>query len=266
MRVITKITRQKNNAERYNIFLDGEYAFPVDEAVLIKFELTKDKMLTNEEIGEINYEDEIRKAFNRALHFLSFRMRSEHEVKEKLKDDFGEAVILEAIVKLKDYGFLNDEAFATAFMNTKKNAAKQGPRAIAQDLKRKGINDQTREAVLDEFGHAEQVEIATQLAQKVARSEQSKTPAQVKQKIRDNLMRKGYSFEVITDAIAATEITRDDDDWDTMIEKQGDKIWDKYARKATGYELKMKVKQALYQKGFPSDIIDTFIEQKESAL
>ena len=69
MRVITKITRQKNNAERYNIFLDGEYAFPVDEAVLIKFELTKDKMLTNEEIGEINYEDEIRKAFNRALHF-----------------------------------------------------------------------------------------------------------------------------------------------------------------------------------------------------
>ena len=266
MRVITKITRQKNNEERYNIFLDGQYAFPVDEAVLIKFELTKDKVLTAEEIGEINYEDEIRKAFNRALHFLSFRMRSEHEVKEKLKDDFGDAVIAEAIVKLKDYGFLNDEAFATAFLNTKKNTAKQGPRAIAQELKRKGVSDQTREAVLDEFSYEEQLTIASQLAEKVARSEQSKTPAQVKQKIRDNLMRKGYSFDIITEAIAATAIERDEDDWDSMLAKQGDKIWDKYARKSTGYELKMKVKQALYQKGFPSDIIDTFIEQKESTL
>ena len=48
------------------------------------------------------YEDEIRKAFNRALHYLGFRMRSEFEVKQKLLEfGYGEAVVLEAIVKLE---------------------------------------------------------------------------------------------------------------------------------------------------------------------
>lgn len=84
MKKITKITRQKNNDERYNIFLDEEYAFAVDEAVLIQFELKKGKVLDEFDIGDITYEEEIRKAFNKALQFLSFQMRSEHEVKEKL--------------------------------------------------------------------------------------------------------------------------------------------------------------------------------------
>lgn len=38
MKQITKITRQKNNDERYNIYINEEYAFAVDEAVLIQFE------------------------------------------------------------------------------------------------------------------------------------------------------------------------------------------------------------------------------------
>ena len=45
MPIITKITTQKKNKERYNIFMDegkGEqYAFSVDEAVLIKYQLKK---------------------------------------------------------------------------------------------------------------------------------------------------------------------------------------------------------------------------------
>ena len=45
MSMITKITTQQKNKERFNIFVDegkGEkYAFSVDEAVLIKFQLKK---------------------------------------------------------------------------------------------------------------------------------------------------------------------------------------------------------------------------------
>ena len=110
MRMITKIARQKNNPERYNIYLNEEYAFPVDEAILIQFGLTKGKVLDEFEIQEIAYEDEIRKAFNKGLNFLSYQMRSEHEVKKKLLAlEFGEAVVLEASQKLKSYGVINDE-------------------------------------------------------------------------------------------------------------------------------------------------------------
>lgn len=263
MRVITKIARQKNNPERYNIYLNEEYAFPVDEAILLQFGLAKGKVLEAYDIEEIAYEDEIRKAFNKALNFLSYQMRSEHEVKKKLLDlEFGEAVILEAIQKLKSYGFLNDEIFSKALLDTKKATLKKGPRAIRQDLIKKGINKDLQDEVLETFSHEEQVKLATQLAEKVVRSEKKKTPAQVKQKIQDVLLRKGYSFSIADEVLEGITFEQDEDGWQQLLDVQGEKVWKKYSAKYTGYELKMKTKQALYQKGFPVEVINCFIEEK----
>lgn len=265
MRVITKIARQKNNPERYNIYLNEEYAFPVDEAILIDFGLTKGKVLEEFDIQEIAYEDEIRKAFNKALNFLSYQMRSEHEVKKKLLAlEFGEAVILEAVQKLKSYGFLNDETYSKALLDTKKATMKKGPRAIRQDLMKKGIDKNLQDEVLETYSQEEQVKLATQLAEKVIRSEKKKTPAQVKSKIQDFLIRKGYSFNIVDEVLGQVEIEQDENDWQQLLEAQGEKVWKKYSAKYTGYELKMKTKQALYQKGFPVEVIDCFIEEKEN--
>lgn len=45
MPFITKISTQKKNTERFNIFLDEKYAFSVDADVLVKFELKREKNL-----------------------------------------------------------------------------------------------------------------------------------------------------------------------------------------------------------------------------
>lgn len=265
MQVITKIGRQKNNAERYNIYLNDEYAFAVDEGTLIKFGLTKGKTLEKFDIDEITYEDEIAKAFNKALSFLSFQMRSEHEIKQKLLHaGHGEAVILEAVRKLESLGFLNDKTYSKALLETKKKTAKKGPRAIRQDLIKKGIDKGLQDEVLSSFSHEEQVEIAMGLAEKEIRAGSKKTPAQVKQKIQDVLMRKGYSFTVVSEVLEKISLAREDDEWEALIELQGEKIWRKYAMKLSGSERNMKVKQALYQKGFPIENINRFIERKES--
>ncbi|MFO7318060.1 MAG: recombination regulator RecX [Bacilli bacterium] len=262
MQVITKITRQKNQ-ERYNIYLNDEYAFSVDESTLIKFGLTKGKILDPFEMDEIAYEDEIAKAFNRALHFLSYQMRSEFEVKKKLLDaGFGESVVLEAIQKLKKLGFLNDESYSKALLETKKKTAKKGPMAIKQDLKKKGIDKNTMEKALESYTHEEQLQLAMQLAEKTVKMNPKKTPAQIKQKIQDTLIRKGYSFEIVNEILDQIELERDDDEWYELIAVQGEKIWNKYVRKFEGKQLELKVKQALYQKGFPIEMIDRFIDEK----
>lgn len=85
MPFITKISTQKKNTERFNIFLDDKYAFSVDADVLVKFELKKGKELDDLDIIEIQYGDEVKKGFNRALDFLSYRMRSTKEVEDHLK-------------------------------------------------------------------------------------------------------------------------------------------------------------------------------------
>lgn len=264
MQVITKIGRQKNNQQRYNIYLNEKYSFAVDEGTLIKFGLQKGKVLEQIEIDEIQYEDEIAKAFNKALNFLSFQMRSKHEVKTKLLQlDFGEAVIQEAIHKLTGLGFLNDESYSKALLETRKRTAKKGPAAIRQDFIKKGIDKQLQQQVLETYSHDEQLKIAMELAEKAIRSNENKTPTQVRQKIQDILLRKGYSYSIVTEIIEQIKLERHDDEWAILIESQGDKLWRKYASKLTGFELHQKVKQALYQKGFPIDKINEYIEQKE---
>ena len=261
---ITKITRQKNNPERYNIYIEEKYAFAVDESILIKYQLSKDKLLEDWERDEIIFDDEVRKAFNKALHFLSFRMRSEHEVRKKLLDaEYGEAVVLEAIQKLHHLGFLNDESFSKALLETQKKTGKKGPRAIQQELKKKGIEKSLQQDVLDTYTEEDQTEIAQSLAEKTARQNSAKTPMQIKQKIQDTLLRKGYSYAIISKVIGEMEFDKEPDEWEGMIAAQGDKIWRKASLKYKGYERVRKVKQALYQKGFPSEQIELFIEKKE---
>jgi regulatory protein len=264
MQAITKITRQKNNQERYNIYVNEQYSFAVDENTLIKFGLQKGKVLEQFEIDEIQYEDEIAKAFNKGLSFLSFQMRSEHEVKQRLlQAGHGEAVVQEALHKLTRLGFLNDESFSKALLETRKRTAKKGPAAIRQDLIQKGIDKSLQQQVLSTFSHDEQLKIATELAEKAVRSNSNKTPAQVKQKIQDVLLRKGYSYSVVSEVLDHIKLEKQGDEWSDLIEAQGEKVWRKYSAKFAGFELYQKVKQSLYQKGFPIDVINEFIEQKE---
>jgi len=118
--------------------------------------------------------------------------------------------------------------------------------------------------VLATYSFEEQVKLAKQLAEKIVRAESKKTPTQIKTKIQDYLLRKGYAFSIVEEVLSQVEIGQDDDNWQQLLDAQGEKVWKKYVSKYTGYELKMKVKQALYQKGFPIEVIDRFIEEKEN--
>ncbi|MGB3101733.1 MAG: recombination regulator RecX [Psychrobacillus psychrotolerans] len=264
MPVITRIGRQKNNNERYNLYLDEKYAFSLDEAVLIKYQLSKGKVIEEFTLDEIVFDDEVRKAFNKAINFLSYRMRSEYEVKQKLlQNEYGEAVILEAIRKLYEYGFLNDESFTKALVETQKKNSKKGPTAIRQELKKKGIDKDLQEKVLGNYSEEEQVDIARTLAEKIINQNQDKTPRQIKQKVQDTLQRKGYNFSIITQALSTFELEKNEEEWIDIIATQGDKIWRKHSAKYTGNDLRRRIKTALYQKGFPAEQIDLYIEKKE---
>lgn len=261
---ITKITQQKRDPERFNVFLDDQYAFSVHESVLVKFELSKGKVLEDWAVSDMVYEDEIQKAFNRALHYLGFRMRSEQEVKDKLAEiGYGQAVILEAIVKLRRLGFVNDETFARAFVETQKKTSGQGPRAIQQKLQQKGISKELQEQILHEYAGDEQVEIARKMAEKESRKNKAESPQQKETRIQQSLLRKGFSYEIIKEALSSLLFEIEEDEWDELVMTVGGKAWRRYESKFSGFELHQRVKRSMYQKGIPIEKIDQFIEQKE---
>lgn len=270
MAVITKITVQKKNTERYNIFLDygkgEEYAFSVDEDVFIKFNLKKGLELDEFALMEINYQDDIRKAYNDAVHFLSRKMRTEFEVRKFLQEkEVEEPIIQEVIHKLYEYKFLNDEEYALAFVRTQMNTTDKGVDVIRRELLEKGINPQLIVQALEEYPLERQITKAKELLEKSLQKKSKDSERILKQKSEQALLRKGFPFDVISIAMEEYEGKKDEVEEMEALRYQGEKAHRKYSG-LNGFEYQQKMKQALYRKGFSFDLIEKFLAEKKDEL
>lgn len=81
---VSKIERQKKQPQRYSIFLNNQFAFGVDEQVLIQFNLRKGMDLDQEMVNAILKEDYQQKLYLRGLNYLSYGLRSEEEMRTYL--------------------------------------------------------------------------------------------------------------------------------------------------------------------------------------
>lgn len=264
MPVITKISVQKNNKNRYSIFSESgkgeEYAFSVDEDVLIKYQLKKGMELDDLPVSEILYQDDIRKAYNLALHYLAHRMRSEGEVREYLtKKEVAAPTIHEAINRLYKYKFLDDDEFAKAFVRTQMNTTDKGPEVVKIGLKEKGINEKLMDEAIREYPFEKQIEKAEQLANKLIIKNRKDSSRILKQKLEQFLIRKGYSFSVIQLVMEDSVTEKEVEEELTALRFQGEKLQRKHS-KLTGFEYKQKIKQGLYNKGFSIELIDRYLE------
>lgn len=172
MPYITKISAQKNNTERVNIFLDEKYAFSVDLDVLVQHDLKKGKELDEADIIDIQFGDAVKKGFQQAVDYLSYRMRSVKEVTDYLtKKEIPTPAISEIIHKLKHYKYVNDLEFAEAYVSTHRKTNSKGPSVLKKELKLKGIEDDHIEQALSQYPDDLQLEEAVKQVQKLVRKE-----------------------------------------------------------------------------------------------
>ncbi len=264
MPIITKITTQQKNKERYNIFTDdgtGEkYAFSVDEGVLVKFQLRKGMELDNFFVTEIQYEDEIRKAYNMAVKYLSRIIRTEHEIRIYLKEkEIEEPVIQEVILKLYEYQFLNDEQYAFSYVRTQKNTNDKGPLVIKRELLEKGVKKPLIDKALKEYSYDEQLFKAQKICQKEIAKNKKDSELVLKQKLEQKLTRKGYPMDMISE-VTSNLVLKNEDEVLVALKYQGEKFKRKYAHE-TGFHFKQKIKTALYRKGFSLDLIEDYLRE-----
>src|SRR6185436_19009340 len=104
---------QKRSPNRVNIYLDGEFAFGL--ARIVAAWLKTGQELSEEKIEQLQAEDARERALQQAMLFLSYRDRSESEIRQNLrKHEIPETVIDETLERLKRDGLANDNAFAQA--------------------------------------------------------------------------------------------------------------------------------------------------------
>lgn len=265
MIVIKRITVQQKNKDRFNVFIDKgqgeEYGFSVDQDTFIKFQLKKGMEFDEDEMVSLLIENEIKKAFNISLHYLSYRMRSSEEIAVYLKDkEYNESTISEVLKRLTSYNFINDLEFAKAFVRSKARTSSKGPNLIKQELLQKGVTLKDIEQALYEYSIDDQIQNALTYATKKSNATSKKSSAQVKNNIIQTLHQKGFSSEVITEALNEIDMKKDNSmEWDALI-YQGEKAMRKNAA-FQGWEFNQKVKQYLYRRGFSSELIDKFLKE-----
>ncbi len=162
---ITKITTQKNNIGRYNIFLDNgkgeKFGFGLDEDVLITSGITKGQEISEEALQSIMEKDAAHKCFTLALQYLSYRMRSKKEIKTYLlKKEQNPTHVEETLTRLEEQGYTDDASFAGAFVRTKVNTTSKGPHVIRKELQEKGITGAAAEQAMTYYTFEKELEKA----------------------------------------------------------------------------------------------------------
>lgn len=260
MAKITAIQAQKRKG-RYNIFIDGQYRFPVSEEVLIKYQLHKGQEITNEQITNITNAEQIAKAYNRALDFLSYQLRSEKEIIDDLqKHEFVADKIELVLKKLRTNRLINDLEYAKSYVRTMKNTSDKGPRIIRQKLRQKGIGENDIDKALQEFSVEEQLENCFKIASKLNNKYRRESFKNKVQKIKQGLLTKGFSNPIIAQVIDQLDIAKDDDTEFNKLKVAGEKLLRRYDYHPN-LKQKQKIKMSLYRKGFSLDEINRFIDE-----
>jgi regulatory protein len=195
---ISALSIQKNNPGRINVFINGSFSFAVSR--LIGAWLQVGQNISEQKIAEMTSADEIERAFQSAIHFLSYRNRSEAEVRQNLeKKGFSELVIIETMDKLKAKGMVDDTNFAHDWVENRVAIKPRGRRLLEFELKQKKVDPEVIHQVLESL--PDELTLAVQSIQKKMHHFEDAEKDTFIKKLTSYLLRKGFNYEIVKEAI-----------------------------------------------------------------
>lgn len=161
---ITKIEVQKNNKDRFNLYINGNFFAGIDAATYVYFNLRKDLILSDEDLKNIGEYDGYRVAINNALNYLSYKKRTELEVREYLNKCEVRAEVVDSVIQYcKENKYIDHEDYAKSYMNTLINTTDKGPVIFAQTLKQLGVE----QAIIDKYQHQFELHVTSERIDKI---------------------------------------------------------------------------------------------------
>lgn len=142
------------------------------------------------------------------LDQLSGRARSRHELAQKLAaKNVPEELSVALLDRFEEVGLIDDEAFARAWIADRQARRGLSGRALAQELRRKGVPEEVLREAVAEIEAEDEEAAARDLVRKKLRSMRGLDQATMTRRLAGMLARKGYSgglvFAVIRDELGA---------------------------------------------------------------
>lgn len=258
MAKISKVTAQKRPG-RYNIFVDGRYAFSASEQTVAKFVLLKGKELTAATIAQIKDFDAAARASDLAAHYLSYQPRTVYEITHYLlQHGITETAAAHAVHELSSLGYLDDRQYCRLFFKNDLRVGSDGPRKLRLKLTQKGVGPDVIAAQIDAVEEEQWLTIGKRVIKSMRRQLGRISEREVRRKMKSKLLAHGFDSSLAAEIIAQSDLAPNASQEEEALKKQGIKAYKRF-RHLPEKERAQKIRHFLYNHGFSSGEITAFL-------
>lgn len=189
--------------------LAQEMKIYIHSEITRKYNVAKGMELSEEEADSLIYENDLRRARERALYLMESRDHSYRELFDKLEKNYSEDICFEVCNRLAEIGVINDRRYAEKLCRQLFEVKKLGRYRVKQEMRLKGLGSEIIEEAMENF--SEEDEPFERLEKLVEQKyERYLTDRKGVEKVKNALARKGYSFGEIKEVLDLYDLDFDD--------------------------------------------------------
>lgn len=259
MPLVTKLEQTKRNSDRYSVYLNDQFAFALTNYIVVKFKIKEGLNLTNSQIEDIVFEENLEYLKTSVLDFISRRPRSEKEVIDNInKKLYGR---IAKNLKFLDDGVSEKPVSSNSVEKPVEDGIVSHGISDLADIVKKDLPEQEKDipfstksiqdrlvnevlSFLKKYDYLDDVKFAQWLAEQ--RTNQNKGQMYIKQ----DLFKKGIPKEIVKKVL-------DNLDTNDALQKSYQLAIKKYKKEPDDYKKKQKTYNYLLRKGFTYDEIST---------
>jgi len=191
---VTAIERQPRR-RRADVFIDDRFALALSLEVLGQSGLRIGEDVSAARLEELRQAEARHAALTSALRLLAYRPRSETEMRQRLaRRGALPSVVDETIVRLRDLGLVDDDAFARSWVESRDQTSPRSRRLLASELRQKGVG---RQIVQESLANLDEEDAAYRAAARRARSLATLPYADFRRRLSGFLLRRGFGYETV---------------------------------------------------------------------
>lgn len=229
----------------YEITLSNKEKITLYDDVILKYNLLITKEIKDNELNNILKDNDKIKAYLLAIKYIRVKLRTEDEIKKKLKD-YDKDTINYVINRLNKEKYLNNDLYIKAYINDSINLKFEGPNKILYDLKKMKFKEDEINNYLLKVDNDIWINKIRKYIKKKIETNKSLSKTFLEKKIKEDLFNKGFYKENIDNTL--NEFTIEEDK--SIYEKEYTKLKNKLSKKYSNEELEYRIKISLYKKGF----------------
>jgi regulatory protein len=192
--VVRGLRRGKGGRHRIEVVFEGGRVLTI--AAQAAEGLRVGHHLTEAELAELGRKDEVENAHQRSLGLLARRPRSESELRQAMRRrKVEEGVQVEVMERLRSAGWVDDAAFAAAWVENRASFRPRSAVGLRAELRRKGVGRDEIEAALHEHDEAG---AARAVLERAARRWKTQSWEEFRLRGRAFLARQGFAYDTVS--------------------------------------------------------------------